>query len=522
MNGGNRESSGGPWGLRIILRPMRMAIALLALPLVAAQSQGSLDSLRPPLPAREFRGLWVATVRNMDWPSRAGLSTAEQQQELLAILDRAAILKMNAIVFQVRTEADALYASKYEPWSRYLTGEQGKSPDPAWDPLEFAVTEAHKRGLELHAWFNPYRAAFRREEPTAKSHVSKAHKSLVVPYAQFLWMDPSKPEVRQLMLRSVLDVVRRYDIDAVHIDDYFYPYPELKAGQRIEFPDAAGFAAYRRAGGALDRADWRRRNVDVLIRELYAAVKGVKIWVKVGISPFGIWRPGFPPTTTAGIDQYDELFADARKWLREGTLDYLAPQLYWPVQPPEQSYPALLAWWSEQNVMGRHLWPGLALYKLPITGPRRMSADDIVQEIQLTRETPGATGHIHFNATVLMQNVDGIADKLAEAYAEPALVPASPWLDQTPPARPLAAVMRDSTIGGETVIVRFAPQEGAKGGIGWWVLQLRVNGTWQTAILPGTERRRILSTDEAAADVVSVTAVDRNGNASVPALVRIR
>lgn len=507
------------------MRAMSIAFAL-ALSFMTGLAQGIPDSIRPPAVAREFRGLWVATVRNMDWPSRAGLPTADQQQELLTILDRAAALRMNAIVFQIRTEADALYESKYEPWSRYLTGEQGKKPDPPWDPLEFAVTEAHKRGLELHAWFNPYRAAFRREEATASSHVSRSRPSLVVQYAQYFWMDPSKPEVRRLMLRSVLDVVRRYDIDAVHIDDYFYPYPEASEGKRIEFPDAAAYAAYRRGGGELDKAHWRRRNVDVLIREFYTAVKAEKKWVKVGISPFGIWRPGFPPTTTAGLDQYDELFADARKWLREGTLDYIAPQLYWPVRPPEQSYPVLLAWWAEQNVMGRHVWPGLALYKLPITGPRRMRADDIVEEIQLTRATPGATGHIHFNATVLMRNVDGIADRLAASYAEPALVPASPWLDKMPPGRPIAAVARDSASGSEGFTVRFAPLEGgeARGAtaIGWWVLQSRVNGKWRTTILPGVDRRHILRENEAAADLVSIIAVDRSGNASVAAIVRPR
>jgi uncharacterized lipoprotein YddW (UPF0748 family) len=499
---------------------MRISLVLLALPVTVALSQGVPDSLRPPPAAREFRAIWVATVRNMDWPSRAGLTTDEQQRELLAILDRAASLKMNAIILQVRSEADALYESPYEPWSRYLTGEQGKPPDPMWDPLEFAVIEAHKRGLELHAWFNPYRAAFRRDEAAAVSHVSMTRRALVLPYGQYLWMDPSKPEVRQMMLRSVVDVVKRYDIDAVHIDDYFYPYPEISGGKRIEFPDAEAFGAYTRGGGTLDKAHWRRRNVDLLIRELYLSVKREKRWVKVGISPFGIWRPGFPATTTAGLDQYDELYADARKWLREGNLDYIAPQLYWPVHPPEQSYPVLLAWWSAENIMGRHLWPGLALYKLPITGPKRMRAAEIVQEIQLTRETPGATGHIHFNAAVLMRNIDGIADRLAAVYAEPALVPASPWLDTTPPGRPIAALARDSAESADRLMLRFAPQEGARATVAWWVVQARVKGSWRTTILPGPDRRHILKDEEAGADLLSVSAVDRGGNASVPALLR--
>lgn len=322
-----------------------------------------------------------------------------------------------------------------------------------------------------------------------------------------------------MMLRSVLDVVKRYDVDGVHIDDYFYPYPESNAaGEKIEFPDAKSYAAYRRGGGTLDLAHWRRRNVDVLVREFYASVKGEKMWVKVGVSPFGIWRPANPASIEAGIDAFDELFADSRKWLSEGWLDYIAPQLYWPVRPPEQSYPVLLQWWAEQNGKGRHVWPGLALYKLPITGPKKMSAEDIIQEIQITRDTPGATGHILFNATVLMQNVEGIADRLAAAYAEPALVPASPWLDQMPPSRPVASATRDSSAGG--VVLRFAPQARQK--IQWWVVQSRIDGAWRTKILPGVERRHILRDDESAADLLSVTAVDRTGNASAAAIVRPR
>jgi uncharacterized lipoprotein YddW (UPF0748 family) len=500
---------------------MRIAFALLVLTAAAARAQPLTDTVRPPPVLREFRAMWVATVRNMDWPSRAGLSTDEQQRELLAILDRAAELRMNAIVLQVRTEGDALYQSAIEPWSRYLTGTQGQAPDPLWDPLEFAVAEAHKRGIELHAWFNPYRVAFRREEPTAASHVSKRQRDLVVQYSQFLWLDPSKPLVKARMMRVVLDVVKRYDIDAVHIDDYFYPYPESARGRRIEFPDAASYAAYRRGGGTLGKSDWRRRNVDVLIGEFYASVKAAKPWVKVGISPFGIWRPGHPPTIETGLDQYEDLYADARKWLREGTLDYIAPQLYWPVLPAAQSYPVLLKWWAEQNLKGRHVWPGLADYKLASTGPSRMRASDIVQEIEVTRDTPGSTGHVHFNASIIMQNVDGIADRLAQLYEEPALVPASPWLDPMPPGRPIAAIARDNE-GSVENLIRFAPAEGATAQIAWWVVQPRVAGTWYTRILPGAERRHSLIDGDARADIVSVIAVDRSGNASPPAIVRVR
>jgi uncharacterized lipoprotein YddW (UPF0748 family) len=493
-------------------------LAALFLPLGFAAAQTVPDSLRPPEIPREFRGLWVATVRNMDWPSSPTLSVEAQKRELLAILDRARELNLNAIVLQVRPEADAFYQSPFEPWSRYLTGQQGKAPDPLWDPLEFAVLEAHRRGLELHAWFNPYRAADNRNAQTAANHVTKRRPDLVVPYAQFLWMDPGIPEVRRRMIRTVVDVVKRYDIDAVHIDDYFYPYPEIRNGARLEFADEQSYRAYQRAGGRLSHANWRRNNVDQLIREFYSAVKAEKQWVKVGISPFGIWRPGYPATTTAGIDSYEELYADSRKWLNEGWLDYVAPQLYWPVRPAEQSYPVLLRWWMEENRKGRHVWPGLALYKLPLRGPRKMSPADILEQIRVTRETNSGTGHIHFNAAVLMQNVEGIADSLGMVYAEPALVPASPWLDREPPSRPVASATRDSSA--STIDIRFAPIQREQ--IAWWVVQSRVNDEWVMAIVPGAERRHLLTGDVGAVNLVAVTAVDRNGNTSIPALVRPR
>ncbi len=495
---------------------MRIIAALLVLPLTAfCQPAPPVDTALPPQVQREFRALWVATVNNMDWPSRPDLTTAQQQRELLAILDRAAALKMNAIVFQVRPEADALYVSELEPWSRYLTGQQGRPPSPLWDPLEFAVTESRKRGMELHAWFNPYRLAFWRERERSPQHITSRRPDLVRTYAQYLWLDPGLRESRLLMMRAVLDVVRRYDVDGVHIDDYFYPYPEISSatGRVIEFPDAPTFQTYQRNGGTLSRADWRRNNVDELVQEFYQAVKAEKPWVKVGISPFGIWRPGVPATTTAGLDQHNELYADVRKWLHEGWLDYLAPQLYWPVRPADQSYPVLLRWWVEENLKGRHIWPGLALYKLPLTGPRRMTADDIVEEIGITRETAGATGHIHFNARVLMNNVQGIGDRLTAIYDEPALVPASPWLDSIAPAGPNVRVT-DST---GSQVVRFEAQPGDS--VWQWVVQARVAGAWHTTVLPRSRESLILQGPHAAADAVAVTAVDRTGNASAATVV---
>lgn len=493
---------------------MRLSAALLALPTVLVCQPFNGSVVAPPPVPREFRAMWVATVNNMDWPSRPDLSTAEQQRELIAILDRAAALNMNAIIFQVRPEGDALYASPHEPWSRYLTGAQGRAPSPMWDPLEFAITQAHARGMELHAWFNPFRMAFWKDRERSPDHITTRHPELVRSYAQFLWLDPGVPRSRDLMLRAVLDVVQRYDVDGVHIDDYFYPYPEYDArtGRRHRFDDDATYARYQRAGGQLSLADWRRKNVDDLVLEFYRAVKAEKPWVKVGISPFGIWRPGVPATTTAGLDQHEELYADVRKWMHEGWLDYLSPQLYWPTDPPDQSFPVLLRWWVEQNRHGRHVWPGLALYKLPITGPRRMEASDIVRQVGITRDMPGVTGHIHFNARVVMDNVQGIADHLGRVYTQPALTPATPWLDSVIPPTPSVRLADSSG----TAVLRIEPP--IADDVRWWVIQALVQGTWQTAMLPAPMQTRILDLDIAAADAVAVTAVDRAGNASRPAI----
>ncbi|HEX7942553.1 MAG TPA: family 10 glycosylhydrolase, partial [Gemmatimonadaceae bacterium] len=349
--------------------------SLLLIPLLAARATlaqapapAPTDSDTPPPVTREFRGVWVASVANIDWPSRPGLTPWQQQVELLEILNRAVELHLNAVVLQVRPAADALYPSKYEPWSEYLTGQMGAAPEPSYDPLAFAVAEAHKRGLELHAWVNPFRAHHPTDTSAlATDHVSRAHPDMVRQYGEYLWLDPGDLAARRYSLRVVLDIVRRYDIDGIHIDDYFYPYKERDSlGQEMDFPDEPSWSRYVRAGGTMSRDDWRRHNIDLFIEAMYHAVKAAKPWVKVGISPFGIWRPG-NPEQVAGFDAYSQLYADSRKWLTEGWLDYLSPQLYWSVDSPHQSYPVLLEWWASQNTHGRHLWPGNDLNR--IAGP---------------------------------------------------------------------------------------------------------------------------------------------------------
>ena len=395
---------------------MRHRLAALAVLVTASVTAAG----QPPPLAREFRGVWVATVGNIDWPSKPGLPADAQKTELIAILDKCVELKLNAVVFQVRPAADALYESKLEPWSEYLTGQQGKSP--GYDPLTFAVAEAHARGLELHAWFNPYRA----KSPTAKgpladTHVSKTRPELVKTYGKNHWLNPTHPAVQDHSLAVVLDVVRRYDIDGIHIDDYFYPYPEGGAA----FPDDDTWAAYQAGGGTLARDDWRRDAVNAFVRRMYAETKAAKPWVKVGISPFGIWRPGHPEGVV-GFDQYAGLYADAKLWLNEGWVDYFTPQLYWPIASPGQSFPKLLAWWAGENPKGRHLWPGLYTGRAGRKA-KGWPATEIADQIGLIRKQ-GAGGAVHFSMKALMRNSGGVADELRKVYAEPALVPASGWL----------------------------------------------------------------------------------------------
>jgi uncharacterized lipoprotein YddW (UPF0748 family) len=513
------------------MRLLRLAAALSCLAAVAALAacavqravvplQATAPQEAPPPIAREFRAAWVATVGNIDWPSRLGLSTWDQQHELLAILNRAVALRLNAIILQVRPATDALYYSNLEPWSEYLTGRMGRPPEPAWDPLAFAVAEAHHRGLELHAWLNPYRARLAKPiGEAANTHISRTHPELVRTYGSFLWMDPGVPEVRRRAERVLLDIVRRYDVDGVHIDDYFYPYKEKdSSGAVIDFPDSTSYAGYRRAGGTLARDDWRRQNVDRLIQELYRKVKGVKPWVQFGISPISGWRENTPPGART-FDAYSEIYADSRKWLAEGWCDYFVPQLYSAIESPTP-YPVMLDWWVKQNAKARHLYAGNGLHRVGRTnlvgasGNRALGwkAEEILQQLQITRATPGAEGNVFFSMKGLMQDFDSIDAKLAAAYAAPALVPASPWLRRKAPARPTIALKHHPATG--EAYLTLKPANGSKAWL--WVVQTRSDSGWSTAVLPGNQRVHRLATGHDP-DLVYVSAVDRTGNQSRPA-----
>jgi uncharacterized lipoprotein YddW (UPF0748 family) len=480
----------------------------IALATVVALSLRSLAlAADVPSPPREFRAAWIATVANIDWPSRKGLPTAEQKKELIALFDKAVDLNLNAVVLQIRPSADAMYPSQFEPWSEYLTGEMGQPPKPFYDPLKFAVDEAHRRGLQLHVWFNPYRVrqSGAESEPTP-DHASVADADIVRDYGPFKWFDPGEPKALKRFIDVVTDVVKRYDIDGIHIDDYFYPYPI--DGQ--QFPDDESYARAQEAGETLGRDDWRRQNCDRLVEQMYKAVKKEKPWVLVGISPFGIWRPGHP-VGIQGLDQYAVLYADARKWLREGWVDYFTPQLYWQVEGP-QSYPKLLDWWKSENVKNRHLWPGNGAHNVrrnADVAPARNAwpAEELIRQIELTREIVEQPGNVHFSMKCLVDNRDGLTDKLKSGvYAEPALIPEISWLDGKPAGKPEITAKRNS----KGVALELKAGKGEAPSL--WVARLRSGNDWTVKIVPGGESRHLLELKNGEkADEVFVSAVTRLG-----------
>ncbi len=498
-------------------------------PATAASTASSLrlpaGDVPPPAP-REFRAAWVATVANIDWPSRPGLSPQEQRAEVLRLLNRAQTLGLNAIILQVRPAGDAIFPSTLEPWSEYLSGEQGRAPgqgaEAGYDPLAFWVQEAHRRAIELHAWFNPFRARHSTaRSPLVAPHLGVRQGALVKRYGDMLWMDPGEPAAAAHTLAVVADVVRRYDVDGVHLDDYFYPYPVTMpgvGGVDLPFPDDDSYARYRLGGGALARDDWRRANVDALVRQLHTLVHIVKPWVRLGISPFGIGKPERRPAGVTGFSQYDRLYADVERWLGQGWLDYLAPQLYWPIDREGQPFAVLLDHWVAENTLQRHLWPGLYTSQVipggaapagPAGAARAWPAREILDQVQLQRQRGDkAGGHIHFSMVALMQDRDGVATKLqAGPYAQAALVPATPWLDDLPPPAPTLRLLG----------ARVQIEPGAGEAAARWALWRRQQGQWRFAVLPAGQRQF----DANGADRVAVSAVDRVGNLSAQQILRL-
>jgi uncharacterized lipoprotein YddW (UPF0748 family) len=371
---------------------------------------------------RGTRAMWIATVNNGDWPTKKGLPAAKQQAEYRHLLDVARKLNFNTVYVQVRPAADAFYRSPYEPWSQYLTGHQGG--DPGYDPLSFLVAEAHKRGLEFHAWFNPYRASAQADRAKlAPNSQARLHPGWVHRYGGALWFDPGLPQVRDLVTKVVLDVVNRYDIDGVHLDDYFYPYP--LPGKA--FPDSATFKAYGKGFSTV--GDWRRHNVDTLIQTLHTRIHQAKPSVRFGVSPFGVWRNRSRDragSATAALQSYDDIYADSRTWVRNGWVDYIAPQLYWPVGFKAADYRTLVAWWAKQVAGTRvELVIGEAAYQVGGPGAWKDPAE-LSRHVAIDARYPQVGGEAFFSARDLAANRDGFAGRLLrDHYSHPLLPPAA-------------------------------------------------------------------------------------------------
>ena len=385
----------------------------------------------PAPPSREFRAMWLASVENIDWPSAPGLDVEEQRAEYLAWLDLAEELGLNAVIAQVRPTADAFWPSRLEPWSMYLTGTQGQ--DPGYDPLAFQIEQAHARGLEYHAWFNPYRVAMSEEPDLVEDHPARQHPQWVWPYGGKLYYDPGLPEVRAFVQDAMMDAVTRYDVDGVHFDDYFYPY--VVEGE--DYPDQETYAAH--SDGSTPIQDWRRGNIDALVREMHERIREEKPWVRFGISPFGIWRNASSDpagSDTSGSESYEIICADSRRWVREGWVDYINPQIYWEFGHPAADYETLVHWWSDTvEGSGVGLFIGEAAYKA-IDGTFE-AVTELGDHLDLTRSLPEVGGNVFFSAKSLRDDTVGAVDDLVRRhYDHPALVPVLDSVPGEAPERP--------------------------------------------------------------------------------------
>ena len=403
-------------------------------------------------PKAEFRGVWVATVDNIDWPSRGNYNSESQKAEFIKLLDMHQRNGMNAIIMQIRPAADAFYPSQYEPWSEWLTGKQGQPPFPYYDPLKFMIEETHKRGMEFHAWCNPYRAEFAiGRSSIAPTHITRLHPEWFLPYGTVRLFDPGNKEAQQYVVRVIRDIVSRYDIDAVHFDDYFYPY--RIAGK--EFPDTASFRKY---GNGMNKEDWRRSNTDSIIFALSKAIKEEKKYCRFGISPFGVWRNNDKDSTgsnsRAGQTNYDDLYANIVLWLKEGWIDYVAPQLYWEFEHAHAPFGPLLDWWSKHSY-GRQCYIGLGIYRAG-SNANWKSKDELPRQIREMRNMPNIDGAIYFSSKSFERNPNGWNDSLKNNYYRyPALIPAMSWIDSSVIEKPALTISNSgSSAYGTTITIQ--------------------------------------------------------------------
>lgn len=380
-------------------------------------------------PKHEFRAAWIQVVNGQF----KGLPTKSIQASLIAQLNSLQKAHFNAIIFQVRPEADALYNSKIEPWSRYLTGVQGQAPDPYWDPMQFMIDECHKRGMEFHAWINPYRTKTNINNQLATSHIYNNHPEWFITYGDKLFFDPALPESRNFIVSVITDIVSRYDIDGIHMDDYFYPYPS----QGEQFNDDKSFARY--GGGFKNRSDWRRSNVDLLIRKIHETIRAVKPWVKFGVSPFGIYRNQTSDplgSNTSGLQNYDDLYADVLMWAQKGWIDYNIPQIYWEIGHPKADYDTLVRWWAKNNG-NRPLFIGQSVTNtISHTDPQNPAINQLYRKMKLERSFQTIQGCCQWPASEVVNNNGNYRDSLVNHYFKyPSLIPAFDFIDNTPPKK---------------------------------------------------------------------------------------
>jgi uncharacterized lipoprotein YddW (UPF0748 family) len=389
-------------------------------------------------PKRELRAVWVATVANIDWPSKPGLSTEQQKKEIRDLLDMHKSSGMNAVIFQVRPASDAFYYSELEPMSKYLMGSQGEFPKPLYDPLEYFISETHKRGMEFHAWFNPYRIKLSVNDNLSPEHIFNKNPDWGWEYGNKMYFDPGNPNAREFVTTVVKDVVGRYDIDAVHFDDYFYPYQT----EGKELPDSVTFQEYPRHFIVDDIDNWRRDNVNIIIMMLSQAIKETKPWVKFGISPFGVWRNKAQDPegsdTNAGTTNYDNLYADVLLWQREGWIDYTMPQLYWRTGHPSVDYTTLAKWWG-RHAYGRGMYIGHAAYKVDVKSkyPEWSEPGQLESQIRISREIRQIEGSAWYSSNHFNKELMGFKDSLKlNYYRIPSIIPQMQWIDSIAPESP--------------------------------------------------------------------------------------
>ena len=495
--------------------PLLIIAFLIAMTLSIAQTQ-------PQAPKREFRGAWMHIIGQSQYAAMTPQQTQAYLRHQLNSLQEAGC---NAVIWQIRPQADAAYPSSLEPWSRYISGTAGVAPSPAWDPLRFMITEAHSRGMELHAWINPYRVTASKGEMPAPGHIYYRHPEWFLAYADGkIYFDPGLPQSRDFICQVVTDIITRYDVDAIHMDDYFYPYPV----EGVDFPDDASYTAY---GAGLERGDWRRHNVDLLIEQLHHTIAAIKPWVRLGISPFGVWRniKSDPDgSRTDALQCYDALYADCIKWTRLGWVDYMVPQLYWELEHRRAPALELSNWWS-RHAYDRHMYYGLSVHNLMTHHdiPDSLCPTQLGHRLRLQRSLSGVHGVTWWPGYTVVQNFHGVADSLRTSLmSTPALIPPYTWLDSVPPTP--VSNLRYRHIAGRAVLTWDSGHttDEMQRAVRFVVYRFRasepVDSDNPAAIIAVTPSNTLtLPEDVRGGDRIVVTALDRCHNESAPSIIRL-